>query len=336
MKYYLAPLAGFTDSPFRTLCMMHPCDGAYTEMVSAAGLLHGSVPTHYLMETLAQEPAVAVQIFGATPEEMAAAAREVTEISHRREDAGGRPFTEINLNAGCPMPRIRHDGAGADLVKYPERVASLLRTIKANTDLPMSLKTRLGPWPGDVKMFELLDAAEGEGCVKIIMHARFVRGIHSGPLFYDLLGELVQRAKIPVIGNGGVVDRATAEAMEKTGVAGVMVARGALANPWIFDELAGGGAEAKRLKERDWRETFLLHLELLEQYTAMLAEKYPQNYFHDTEGYVLNMVRTHLVRYTAGQPGAALMRKHIASLESVEGVREFVQSAHGERDERGK
>lgn len=323
MKYILAPLAGFTDSAFRMICREHGAAGAYTEMVSAAGLKHDSIPTRILLETHPAEIPPAVQIFGSSADDVAYAAAEIDKISREREKAGLGAFAELNLNAGCPMPRIRHEGSGAALVKNPAKVAEMLQAMKRETSLPVTLKTRLGPWPEEPTYLELLDAAETSGAAAIIVHARFVRGIHSGPLYYELLAEIVAKAKIPVVGNGGVVDRASAKSMAATGVSAIMVARGATANPWIFDELLDENAPpSAELRTRRWKDTFLENIRLEVERFDYLKEKYPQAHL-DADAYVMNHVRTHLARYVAGIPGAKELRRAVAAQKSI---RELLQT----------
>ena len=216
MKLVLAPLADFTNAAFRKLAYELGADLTYTEMVSAAALAHGSSPTRHLFEKLPGEGPVACQIFGHSPDDLAFAAREATALKR---------FVSIDLNAGCPMPRIRREGDGAALVPKPQLVHDLLVAIKRETDLPVTLKTRPGPSPDRVTLFELLDAAETAGCAGFTLHARFTSQMHGGPVHLDLLADLVQRAHIPVTGNGGVHDEATLKAMLETGVDAVMLGR---------------------------------------------------------------------------------------------------------------
>ena len=196
MKLVLAPLAGFTSAPFRKVCTDRGADLTYTEMVSAAGLAHGSSPTRHLMETLPGEGPVACQLFGSNADELALAAAEVEKLKDR--------FVELNLNAGCPMAKVTREGAGAALLKDPQHLYDCLAAMKRATTLPLTVKTRPGPRPDAVLLFELLDAAQSAGCSGFILHGRFTSQMHGGPVHYDLLADLVQKAKIPVTGNGGV------------------------------------------------------------------------------------------------------------------------------------
>ena len=321
MKYVLAPIAGFTNAAFRLMASRGGADLTYTEMVSAAGLAHGSSPTRHLLEVLPGEGPVACQLFGAKPDELAFAAREVS--------ATGR-FVELNLNAGCPVPRIVREGAGSALVKDPARVHDLLVAMVGATDLPVTLKTRPGPRPDKVLMFELLDAAETAGAKGITLHARFTSQNHGGAVHLDLLAELVQKARIPVTGNGGVKDVETACAMAETGVAAIMVGRAALPNPYIFSILnppsprlrrtspQSAIAEATADKSADKSSTlFRDHLEALKALHAQIAANFPQDRLPTLDAWVAGAVRTHLFRYFAGRPGVGELRRRLASIRTL-------------------
>lgn len=310
-KYSLAPLAGFTDAAFRRLCSRHGADLTYTEMVSAAGLAHGSRPTRHLMETLPGEGPVACQLFGSNPDELEFSAREVSSL--------GR-FVELNLNAGCPVPKVTREGAGATLVKDPAKVHDLLAAMKRGTDLPVTLKTRPGPRPDKVMLWELLDAAETAGASAIILHARFTSQNHGGEVHLDLLAELVERAKIQVWGNGGVKDAATARAMEATGVAGIMVGRAALANPQIFAALKGCEAECDRI------ETLKDHLAGVIELREALARDFPEDHIPSVDGMCSIQMHTHLFRYFAGRPGAAELRRRLNSIRTLSEILAIIPS----------
>ncbi len=288
MKFVLAPLAGFTDAPFRRLCRDGGADLAYTEMVSAAAIAHGHAATRQLLETLPGEGPLACQIFGANESDVACAARFVSSLPV--------PWAALDLNAGCPMQKVTRAGAGAKLVEDPEKIHRLLVAMAENTALPVTLKTRLGPHPQQTNIFEILDAAERAGAAGITVHARYTSQLHGGATHLDTLAEVVRRAKIPVTGNGSVRDAASAAAMAATGVSAVMIGRAALANPYIFAELKG--APVERTKD----EMFRAHLGYILSYRPELA--------------VLKL-RTHLFRYFSGRPGAAALRARINSVKSL-------------------
>ena len=186
MRFVLAPLAGFTDAPFRLMCQEGGADLTYTEMVSAAALAHGHSPTNHLMETMAGEGPVGCQIFGANENDIAVATREISRIASR--------FTELNLNAGCPMKKITQCGAGAKLVEDPAKIGRLLKVMKENTDLPITLKTRIGPHPQNTNIFEILDAAQEAGISGLTVHALDASGCDGGPVQLDVPEQRVRRA----------------------------------------------------------------------------------------------------------------------------------------------
>ena len=313
MKFVLAPIAGFTNAAFRLMASRGGADLTYTEMVSAAGLAHGSSPTRHLLEVLPGEGPVACQLFGARPEELAYAAREVS--------ATGR-FVELNLNAGCPVPRIVREGAGSALVKDPARVHDLLLAMVGATDLPVTLKTRPGPRPDKVLMFELLDAAETAGAKGITLHSRFTSQNHGGAVHLDLLAELVQKARIPVTGNGGVKDIETARAMAETGVAAIMVGRAALPNPYIFSTLSLKSSTPSIQSSTLFRE----HLEALKALHAQIATNYPQDRLPTLDAWVAGAVRTHLFRHFAGRPGVGELRRRLATIRTLREIEAVVGS----------
>ncbi len=305
MRYVLAPLAGFTDAPFRSMATDGGADLTYTEMVSAAGLSHNSSPTRHLMEVLPTEGPVACQLFGSDERELAFAARSVP----------AERFCELNLNAGCPMTKVTRSGSGAKLVEDPAKVFRLLTAMRENTPLPVTLKTRLGPHPQDVRVFELVDAAERAGAAGVTIHARFTSQMHGGPLHLDLLAETVRRAHIPVTGNGSVVDLKTCQAMAETGVSAIMIGRAALSEPGIFARLKAGRQKPVRTKEEAVR---LLehHVKVLETFHAQLVERFPHDHIPSLDAFVACHMHTHLFRYFTGLAGASRLRASLQSLRT--------------------
>ena len=309
MKYVLAPLAGFTNAAFRRLAARRGADLTYTEMVSAAGLFHGSSPTRHLMEVLPGEGPVACQLFGAKPEELAFAAAEATKLNR---------FVELNLNAGCPMTKIVKEGAGAALLRNPDKVHACLRAMVEATTLPVTLKTRPGPRPDAVLLHELLDAAETAGAKGFILHARFTSQMHGGEVQLDQLAELVRCARVPVTGNGSVKDRPTAKRMAQTGVDALMIGRAALARPGIFNELKGAAAEETP------EALFQEHLDALLELREQLDRKFPKDHVPSPDGFVSTALHTHLFRYFTGRPGAAALRQRLNAIRTLAEVREVL------------
>ena len=324
----LAPLAGFTNAAFRRLCSRRGATLTFTEMVSAAGLVHGSSATRQLMELLPGEGPVVCQIFGRNPDELAFATHEVDALKRTDEGVEAPRFTAIDLNAGCPMPKIVKEGAGAALLKDPQLVHDCLHAMKSATSLPVTLKTRPGPSPDKVLMLELLDAAQSAGCSGFTLHARFTSQMHSGEVHYDLLAELVQAAHIPITGNGGVYNRETAEKMAQTGVAAVMIGRAAMANPWIFRDLAEGSAvedehnsdiRRRTLQDDAFREHLASALEL----QALLAARYPDDHIPDVDSFVSYILHTQLFRYFNRRQNAAGFRARLAAVHTLAELREL-------------
>ena len=312
-RFVLAPLADFTDAPFRRLCAEGGASLVYTEMVSAAGLAHGSSPTRQMLETMPGEGPVACQIFGADERDVAAAAALVQRSCRSS-------FCELNLNAGCPMTKVTRTGAGAKLMEDPAGIGRLLRAMAENTDLPVTLKTRPGPSPDRVTLFELLDAAETAGCAGFTLHARFTSQMHGGPVHLDLLAELVQRAHIPVTGNGGVHNEETLKAMQETGVDAVMLGRAAITNPAIFAAFKGIPAPSPK-------ELFLRHIDYLLDFQGQLARAFPNDHVPPPDGFVSVALHRHLFHYFRGIPGAAEIRRRLNAIRTLAETRALAESA---------
>ncbi|MBO5939821.1 MAG: tRNA-dihydrouridine synthase [Kiritimatiellae bacterium] len=312
MKLVLAPIAGFSNAAFRLMAARGGADLTYTEMVSAAGLAHGSSPTRHLMELLPGEGPVACQLFGSKTEELAFSVREVAALSR---------FSEINLNAGCPVPRIVKEGSGSALVKNPQLVHDLLHAMVSEAgDVPVTLKTRPGPRPDNVLMLELLDAAEKAGARGIILHSRFTSQNHGGDVHLDLLAELVAKSKIPVTGNGSVVDANTMRLMADTGVQAIMIGRAALSDPYIFNKLKGVAHDPLPAEE-----LFRENLDALVELHAQIGKKFPSDRLPPLDFWVSSSVRTHLFRYFSGRPGAGEFRRRLMSLKTVHEILSAVE-----------
>ena len=316
MKYILAPLAGFTDAPFRRMCAEGGADLVYTEMVSAAGLAHGSSPTRHLLETMDGEGPVACQIFGANESDIAYATDFITQtLKH----SNTQTIVELNLNAGCPMTKVTREGAGAKLVEDPAKIHRLLKAMTEHTSLPVTLKTRLGPHPQRTNIFEILDAAESAGAKGIIVHARYTSQMHGGQTHLDVLSDVVRRAKIPVTGNGSIIDAKSAAAMAATGVSAIMIGRAALANPGIFNQLKGEDSR------RETKDDFRRHLDYLLRFRDQLAAHFPHDHVPSPDGFASVKMHVHLFRYFNGRPGAAELRKLLNTVRTLAEIEAIVR-----------
>lgn len=315
MKFILAPLADFTDAPFRRMCFEGGADLCYSEMVSAAALAHGNSPTRHLMEVMPGEGAVACQIFGAREEDVAKAAREIDLIRDR--------FTELNLNAGCPMQRITRAGAGAKLIEDPEKVYRLLKVMAENTSLPITLKTRLGPRPGEDRIFELADAAEKAGAKGLIVHARYTSQMHGGEVHYGKLAEVVEHTSLPVIGNGSVKTVKDVANMAAAGVQGVMIGRASLADPLVFAKLKNPTADIFS----PWGEVSpaKMHLKYLLEFRELLVRSFPNDRIPSVDGFASVKMHIHLFRYFNSRPGAAALRAKLNSVRTLAEIETIIQ-----------
>jgi tRNA-dihydrouridine synthase B len=306
MKFFLAPLADFTDAPFRLLCEKGGADKTYTEMVSAAALYHGHEKSEILLEKLPGESNVGCQIFGANEHEVAFAAKKIDALNR---------FCELNLNAGCPMAKVTRSGSGAKLAEDPLKVYTLLKAMKENTSLDVTLKTRLGPRPDRTMVFELVSAAESAGATSVILHARFTSQMHSGPVHYDVLSEAVSKSSIPIIGNGSIISRKSVEEFRHTGVSGVMIGRAAMSRPFIFSELKN----IKTTLSEDSADNCIEHFSHIIEFQKHLARKY--QFAPSLDAYSSIKMHTHLFRYFNGRPGSAALR---ARLNRVRSFREIL------------
>jgi tRNA-dihydrouridine synthase len=210
------------------------------------------------------------------------------------------------------MTKITREGAGAKLAEDPERIYRLLKAMRENTPLDVTLKTRLGPHPGRTNIFEIADAAEKAGAKGLVLHARYTSQMHGGEVHLELLREVAGRTALPVTGNGSVTDAASLAAMAATGVAAVMIGRAALARPSIFRELKG-----LRDGVPSGEETCRRHLELLLEFRRRLAERFPDCRIPGEDAFASVKMHTHLFRYFNGRPGAAALRARLNRVRTL-------------------
>lgn len=297
---FLAPMAEFTTPPMRVLCEACGAGRTYTEMVNAEGICRDSEKTLFLLETFPEERHVRAHLYGHDPDRLAEAAKRV--------EALGR-FEGIDLNAGCPVPRITAQGAGSALLKDLPRLEKILKAVTQAVSLPVSLKTRLGPNPQVPTWREVLKIAEDAGVANLSIHARYTSQGHVGTVHLDTLQELVASTELPIFGNGSVVDRASAEAMAATGVSAILIARAALENPEIFRFTKGNPAAlATRHLELELR-----YRERAARFSRLTAE----------EAAVLTF-RRHLFRYFKGLPGANTLRGRLMELHTLQDLEEAI------------
>lgn len=284
----LAPMAGITDLPFRTIVREFGCGLAFTEMVSANGLVRGMGKTcRYLDSSLADRP-LGVQLFGSDPETLAEAVRMTVE----------RGADLVDMNMGCPVKKVIKTGSGAALMRDPQRVAVILQAMRKATDLPLTLKIRAGWRHHEVNALTIGRIAEECGMDAVILHPRTVDQGFGGEADWGLIAALKAQLRIPVIGSGDVRRPEDATRMfRETGCDGVMVGRGVLGNPWlarnILHHLSGEVVSVPSLADR---------MEIIRRHLKMAVEYYGEKV--GTRDF-----RKHLLWYTKGLRGGAQFRQ---------------------------
>lgn len=287
---FLAPLAGVTDHPFRRLCVRCGAEYVTTEMISAKAIRYGDLKTWRLGRIYDDERPAAVQLFGSEPEIMAYAA---SECERRLSPAS------VDINMGCPMPKIYNNGDGSALMKNPALCGELVAAVKSAVSVPVTVKIRAGIDAEHINAVDVALECEKNGADCVYVHGRTREQLYSGSSDPTVIAAVKAALKIPVVANGDVTDAASATALlEKTGADGVMVARGAMGNPWIFSEIAAA------LEHRPYTPPAAdERLSLIKEHIAVhIAEKGER---------ALPELRKHLSWYIHGLPGSAAARAEI-------------------------
>lgn len=296
-------MAGIADRAFRELCISYGAGYVVTEMVSAKGLTMGDKKSRELLTLGETENPAAAQIFGDDSEIMAQAAVKCMEFSPKI----------IDINMGCPAPKIAMNGSGASLMKRPELAGEIIKEVSAAVDIPVTVKIRKG-WDDDhINAVEMAQIAEKNGAAAIAVHGRTRVQMYSGKADYDIIARVKQAVDIPVIGNGDIIDEQSAAVMlEKTNCDGIMIGRGALGNPWLFRRINAYLNECRILPEVSIQEKMVVMLNHIKkiieykgEYTAMRE------------------ARHHAAYYTKGLRGGAAFRREISTLEKYEQLEEL-------------
>lgn len=303
---FLAPMAGVTDLPFRLLCKEQGCGMMCTEMVSAKAILYNNKNTDKLLEVDPRERPVAVQLFGSDPEIL-------SRMAARIEDG---PYDFIDINMGCPVPKVVNNGEGSALMRNPKQVEAILTAMVKALKKPVTVKFRKGFNDREVNAVEIAKIAESCGVAAVAVHGRTREQYYSGTADWDIIRQVKEAVSIPVIGNGDIFTPEDGKRMlEETGCDGLMVARGAKGNPWIFKRLThylDTGELLPPPTKEEKKEMILRHARM----QVELKGEY--------QG--IREMRKHVAWYTAGCPGSSALRNDVNLVETLAELEELIES----------
>ena len=302
----LGPMAGVTDLPFRLLCKEQGCGILYSEMVSAKAILYKNKNTDVLLNIDQREHPVGIQLFGSDPDIMAEIGSRVAE--------GDCDFIDINM--GCPVPKIVNNHEGSYLLTQPKLVEEILTKMVKAINKPVTVKIRKGFKDGESQAVEIAKIAESCGVAAVAVHGRTREQYYSGKADWDIIKAVKEAVKIPVIGNGDIFSPQDAKAMkEYTGCDGLMVGRAARGNPWIFKEIneyLKTGIVPEKPSAEEVKNMILKHASMLIEYKG--------------EYTAVREMRKHIAWYTQGLPHSAELRRRCNEIVSWESLKEVIES----------
>ena len=303
----LAPMAGVTDLPFRLLCKEQGAGLLCMEMVSAKAILYKNKNTKELLTIDPRENPVSLQLFGSDPDIVAG-------IAHQIED---RPFDILDINMGCPVPKIVNNGEGSALMKNPKLAGEIIKKTVNAVQKPVTVKIRKGFDDDHVNAVEMAKIAEDAGAAAIAVHGRTREQYYAGKADWDIIRQVKEAVSIPVIGNGDLLTPEDVTAMkEQTGCDGFMIARGAQGNPWIFRQILHYFETGEHLEKPSFAEV----TQMILRHARMLMD-FKGDYIGIRE------IRKHAAWYTAGYPHSSQLRVKINEVESYEELEELLTEA---------
>ena len=307
-RVFFAPMAGVSDLPFRLLCHEQGAGLVCMEMISAKAIVYGNRRTRELWETDPAEAPVSLQLFGHEPEVFAQACRMIENET----------FDLLDINMGCPVPKVTGNQEGSALMKKPELIEEIVRACAANTSRPVTVKLRKGFEEGSNNAVECALAAQEGGAAAVTVHGRTRAQMYSGKADWSCIASVKEALTIPVIGNGDVTDAdAAVRMMAETGCDAVMIARAARGNPWIFREVNAYLTD-RTTPERPSRRAVI---QMLLRHARMLC---------DCKGERIGIreMRAHAAKYLAGFPSAARVRNMVVKVNTLEELEQLMKKEY--------